>query len=129
VQFRTAKKERFHMSKNPTYGDLFAYLRNHQRELRSPDPYFLVKRFLSEHGIVADSIIHVLEGFGGYDDTEVLMNAVGRIPADTPLVADVETPEAFAIRNGLHVYDENDGWSYPDLNAALTMMMMGGNHG
>lgn len=111
------------MTAEATYGDLFAYLRTHQRSFRGPDSFFLVKRFLGRMGIAAQPIIDVLEGFGGYDDIEVVMNAAGRIRADTPLTAAVETPFQYAIRHELFVYPEGCQWGEPDITAALQRMM------
>lgn len=106
-----------------TYGDLFAFLRNHKSGLRSSDPHFQTKRFLSEHHLSHPRIIEVLEGFGGYDDEEILWNAAIRIPSDTCLLEDVETPMEYAIRKELYVLNGNSGWGEPDINAALAMMM------
>ena len=106
-----------------TYGDLFAYLRDHKQTLRTANPHYLVKRFLSLHLLPHSRIIEVLEGFGGYDDEEVLWNAAIRIPSDTGLLEDVETPVEYAIRQELYVYNGNSGWEEPDINSALAMMM------
>ena len=107
-----------------TYGDLFAFLRNQQSGGRSPDPHFLTKRFLSEHHLPHTRIIEVLEGFGGYGDEDILWNAAIRIPSDTSLLEDVETPMEYAIRKELYVYNGSSGWGEPDINSALEMMML-----
>jgi hypothetical protein len=106
-----------------TYGSLFAYLENHQQESRSTDPHFLTRRFLSEHHLKHDRIIEILEGFGGYDDGEVLLNVVEKIDRNTSLWAEVETPMEYALRNRLFLYTDDNGWSEPDLNLATLMML------
>ena len=108
-----------------TYGHLYAFLRKHESDMRSSDPHFWTKRFLSEHHLPHSRIIEVLEGFGGYDDEEVLWNASARIPSDTSLLEDVETPMEYAIRKELYVYN-GSSWSEPDTNSALEMMMQEG---
>jgi hypothetical protein len=111
-----------------TYGSLFAYLENHQQDSRSTDPHFLTRRFLSEHHLKYDRIIEVLEGFGGFDDLEVVLNVVGKIDPNTSLWAEVETPMEYALRHRLFLYTDDNGWSEPDLNLA-TLMMLGERHG
>ena len=113
------------MKRTATYGDLFAFLRNHERMLRSTDPFFLVKRFLNRVGNEAEPIISILEGFGAYDDVEVLLNAAERIGPGTPLTAAVETPFQYAVRNELYVYQEGSQWGEPDINMAMEQMTKG----
>ena len=52
-----------------------------------------------------------------------MWNAAARIPSDTGLLEDVETPVEYAIRQELYVYNGNSGWEEPDINSALAMMM------
>jgi hypothetical protein len=103
-----------------TYGDLFDYLSGQDTQ-RNTDPFLNTRRFLREHSVPATRVIEILEGFGGYDDQEVLWNAASKIPLDTPLSQDLETPAECAIRNDLWISNGN-GFGEPDLNAAIQMM-------
>ena len=113
--------------KTATYGDLFDYLLE-QDNSRNTDTFLNTRRFLREHSIPANRVIEILEGYGGYDDQEVIWNTASKIPPNTPLSEDVETPAEFAIRHDLWVYNAA-GHGEPDLNAAIEMMMEGKNHG
>jgi hypothetical protein len=106
--------------KTATYGDLFDYLSG-QGTRRNTDSFLNTRRFLREHGVPSTRVIEILEGFGGYDDQEVLWNAASKIPLDTTLSQDVETPAEFGIRHDLWVSNGN-GFGEPDLNAAIEMM-------
>ena len=110
-------------NQSATYGSLFAYLENHEQEMRSTDPHFLTRRYLSQQQLKDDRIIEILEGFGGYDDGEVLLNVVGRIDPDTLLIEDVETPAEYAARNDLFVYSPDNSWAELDLNTAMVQML------
>jgi len=113
--------------KPATYGDLFEYLLG-QDSSRNTDPFLNTRRFLREHSVPANRVVEILEGFGGYDDQEVILNATSKIPPATPLSEDVETPAEFAIRNDLWVYNGSEHGE-PDLNAAIEMMMEASRHG
>ena len=84
-----------------TYGTLFTYLKNRIRKKESAEPFHLVREFSALHGVDADGLIAILKGYGGYDDLEVLFNVVGRIPEEAQIGTPVETPEQYAVRNGL----------------------------
>jgi len=52
---------------------------------RTTDPFFHTRHFLREHVVPAPRVIEILEGFGGYDDQEVLLNAAtGSRPQTRP---------------------------------------------
>ena len=113
--------------KPATYGDLFEYLLG-QDASRNTDPFLNTRRYLREHNVPAHRVIEILEGFGGYDDQEVIWNAATKIPPATLLTDDVETPAEFAIRNDLWVYN-GTAHGEPDLNSAIQMMMEANTHG
>jgi hypothetical protein len=122
------------MTRPPTYGRLFAFLDAHIRQKESGDPFQLVRDFSDIHCLDADALIFTLAEFGGYDDLEVLFNVVGRIPEGTVIGSPVETPEEFAIRNGLYGRRKDGQWSecsadapdaVPDLNRAVSLMRAG----
>ena len=116
----------------PTYGDLYAYLNNRIENKKSAEPFYLVQQFSELHGFDANGIIPILEGFGGYDDMEVLFNVIRRIPAETAIGSDVETAEKLAVRKGFHCRWADGQWkecsadhpdAMPDLNRALFELM------
>ncbi len=119
-----------------TYGDLFAHLNDCIEKKESAEPFHLVRRWSERHGFDANGIIPILEGFGGYDDHEVLFNVIRRIPAETAIGSDVETAEQMAIREGFYCRWEDGQWTLcsadhpdatPDLNRALFELMKASN--
>ena len=122
------------MTSPPTYGALFTYLRNRIQKKASTEPFHLVNEFSSLHGIDADGLIVILEGYGGYDDLEVLLNVVGRISTQAIVGTPVETPEQDAVRHGFFCRREDgrlvecsahEPDAAPDLNRAVAMMGAG----
>ena len=122
------------MTSPPTYGTLFTYLKNHIRKKESAEPFHLVRKFSALHGIDADALTPILKEFGGYDDLEVLFNVVGRIPEEALIGTPVETPEQYAVRNGLYCRRADGGLvecsadapsAEPDLNRAVVLMSAG----
>jgi hypothetical protein len=122
------------MTTPPTYGRLFAFLDTHIRQRESGEPFQLVRDFSDLHCLDADALISTLAEFGGYDDLEVLFNVVGRIPEGTVIGSLIETPEEFAIRNGLYGRRKDGQWTAcsadapdaePDLNRAVSFMRAG----
>jgi hypothetical protein len=120
----------------PTYGDLYAYLNNRIENKKSAEPFHLVQQFSALHGFDANGIIPILEGFGGYDDHEVLFNVIRRIPAETAIGSDVETAEQVARRKGFYCRWADGQWNecsaehpdaMPDLNRALFELMKAHN--
>ena len=120
----------------PTFGDLYAYLNNRVENKKSAEPFHLVQQFSDLHGFDANGIIPILEGFGGYDDMEVLFNVICRIPAETAIGSDVETAEQMARRKGFHCRWADGQWNEcpadhpdatPDLNRALFELMKAQN--
>lgn len=122
------------MTSPPTYGTLFTYLKNRIRKKQSAEPFHLVHEFSALHGVDPDALAPILQGFGGYDDLEVLFNVVGRIPEEALLGSPVETPEQYAVRHGLYCRraegglvecsaDEPD--AEPNLNRAVALMRAG----
>ena len=73
-----------------TFSDLYAYLDENIQDKASTDPHHLVREFSERQGLDADALIPILEGFGGYDDHEVLFNVVGRIQEDTVIGRPIE---------------------------------------
>lgn len=67
------------MTSPPTYGTLFTHLKKRIRKKASTERFHLVREFSGHHGVDADGLIAILEGYGGYDDGEVLLNVVDRI--------------------------------------------------
>ena len=117
-----------------TYGTLFTYLKNRIRKKESAEPFHLVREFSALHGVDADGLIAILKGYGGYDDLEVLFNVVGRIPEEAQIGTPVETPEQYAVRNGLFCRRADGGLvecsadaptATPDLNRAVALMSAG----
>ena len=117
-----------------TYGTLFNYLKNRIRKKESAEPFHLVREFSALHGVDADGLIAILEGYGGYDDLEVLFNVVGRIPEEAKIGHPMETPEQYAVRNGLFCRRADGGLvecsadaptATPDLNRAVALMSAG----
>lgn len=115
----------------PTYGRLFAFLDAHIRQKASGEPFQLVRDFSDIHCLDADALIFTLAEFGGYDDLEVLFNVVGRIPEGAVIGSPIETPEEFAIRNGLYGRQKDGRWTpcsaddanaEPDVNRAVSLM-------
>jgi len=122
------------MTTSPTYGTLFAHLKKRIRKKESAEPFHLVREFLALHGVDADGLIAILKGYGGYDDLEVLFNVVGRIPEEAQIGTPVETPEQYAVRNGLFCRRADGGLvecsadaptATPDLNRAVALMSAG----
>lgn len=68
------------MNSPTTYGTLFTQLKKRIRKKASSERFHLVREFSGHHGVDADGLIAILEGYGGYDDGEVLLNVVDRIP-------------------------------------------------
>lgn len=121
----------------PTFGDLFSHLNDRIQEKQSSEPFHLVHRFANKHGIDAAALIPVLEGFGGYDDMEVVLNVVGRIPDELPIGSDVVTAEKFAVREGFYCRWLDGQWkecaasdpdATPDLNKAMWKLLKQGNN-
>ncbi len=117
-----------------TYGTLFTYLKNRIRKKESAEPFHLVRQFTARHGVDADGLIPILEGYGGYDDGEVLLNVVDRIPEEAQVGHPVESPEQYAVRNGLFCRRADGGLvecsadaptATPDLNRAVALMSAG----
>jgi hypothetical protein len=119
------------MMRPPTYGNLFAFLDAHIPQRESGDPFQLVRDFSDIHCLDADALISTLAEFGGYDDLEVLFNVVSRIPEGIVIGSQIETPEEFAIRNGLYGRRKDGQWTacsadepdaVPDLNRAVAFI-------
>lgn len=122
------------MNSPPTYGTLFTYLKNCIRKKESAEPFHVVREFSALHGVDADALTLILEEFGGYDDLEVLFNVVGRIPKEAQIGTPVESPEQYAVRNGLYCRRADGGLvecsadapdAKPDLNRAVALMGAG----
>ena len=79
------------MNSPPTYGTLFAHLKKRIRKKASTERFHLVRQFTARHGVDADGLIPILEGYGGYDDGEVLLNVVDRIPDHAKIGHPVES--------------------------------------
>ena len=74
-----------------TYGTLFTYLKKRIRKKASTERFHLVREFSAHHGVDADGLIAILKGYGGYDDGEVLLNVVDRIPDHAKIGHPVES--------------------------------------
>jgi hypothetical protein len=120
----------------PTYGDLYRYLIERIEKKESAEPFHLVRRWSELHGFDANGIIPILEGFGGYDDHEVLFNVMPRIPPEIEIGSDVGTAEKVAVREGFYCRWEDGQWTLcsadhpdamPDLNRALFELMKAQN--
>jgi hypothetical protein len=116
----------------PTFGDLYRYLSDSVEKKEAAKPFHLVRRFSDRHAVDADALIPILEGFGGYDDMEVLFNVMDRIPPEIEIGSDVETAEKVAVREGFYCRWEDGQWTLcsadhpdatPDLNRALWLLM------
>lgn len=79
------------MTSPPTFGDLYAYLDENIHDKTSTERLHFVREFSARHGVDADGLIAILEGYGGYDDGEVLFNVVDRIPEETVIGSPIET--------------------------------------
>ena len=122
------------MTSPPTYGTLFTYLKTRIRQKESAEPFHFVREFSDLHGVDADALTPILKDFGGYDDLEVLFNVLGRIPEEAQIGTPVETPEQYAVQNGLFCMRADGGLvecsadepdSEPDLNRAVARMTAG----
>jgi len=120
----------------PTYGDLYRYLIEGIEKKQSAEPFHLVRTWSERHGFNANGIIPILEGFGGYDDMEAILNVMDRIPPEIEIGADVETAERVAVREGFYCRWEDGQWTLcsadhpdatPDLNRALFELMKATN--
>jgi hypothetical protein len=120
----------------PTYGDLYRYLIERIEKKESAEPFHLVRRFSDRHAVDADGLIPILEGFGGYDDMEAILNVMDRIPPEIKIGSDVGTAERVAVREGFYCRWEDGQWTLcsadhpdatPDLNRALFELMKAQN--
>lgn len=97
------------MTSPPTFGDLYRHLADNLHNKNSDEPFRLVRQFTARHGVDADGLIPILEGYGGYDDGEVLLNVMYRIPEETvirfPLASILdEQPHSPCLYNALVNY-------------------------
>lgn len=91
---------------NKTYGDLYLFIekkfasRNKRENIHA---FIYTKKFLETHNIYNPSrIIQILSDFGAASDLEVLWNVAEKIPDDTDIGKDIETPIEYAIRNNYY---------------------------
>jgi hypothetical protein len=79
------------MNSPPTFGDLYRHLADNLHDKNSDEPHHVVRQFTATHGVDADGLVAILEGYGGYDDGEVLHNVVDRIPDHAQIGHPVES--------------------------------------
>lgn len=110
---------------------LYNYLESHMYDRDKEHPLYLVKKFCEFYELPFDRIKKIVNDFGGFTDTEILLNVVHKISGDREIELDIETPVEFAERNNLYCKWHTGGWisckkedsgSTPDLNAAYTLM-------
>ena len=120
---------------NKTYGDLYLFIEKKfasRTKRENIHGFVYTKRFLEKHHIPNPSrIIQILSDFGAASDLEVLWNAADKIPDNTNIEKDIETPIEYAIRNNYYCKWHEGMWvrckkedkgSMPDISTAYKRM-------
>jgi hypothetical protein len=117
-----------------TYGHFYDFLDKKLSAHKSLDklkPFDITKIFCEDNHINFSKLHKTLNGFGAYNDIEVLANVSPFISDDTSILKDLETPEEYAIRNKYYTKFHEGMWVrckegdigyMPDLNMAYMKM-------
>lgn len=113
------------------FQDLYDFIENNWDRADKSNKWSIVELFAEKNNFDKKRIISILEGFGAYNDQEVIFNVFDRIPGEFKIDQELETPKQFAEKNNLYcrwkdgawiICDKNDNGAMLDLNRAHMMM-------
>lgn len=113
------------------FESLYSFIEDNFHSRDKNENFYLVNKFCAFYCLDANKLKKILSDYGAYNDKEVIFNVTDKLPGETDIGSDIETPVEFAKRNKLYCKlhmgswidcEESEEGSVLNLNKAHSMM-------